>query len=63
MALTLEERPNNPYPFGIFHISLGPTLCTESELKSDWTVENVPSLVESEELLLQMHFIDIGKEF
>ncbi len=32
------------YAFKIFHISMGSTLCTESEVKSDWTVGNVPSL-------------------
>jgi hypothetical protein len=43
MAITLEKRPKGTSPFGIFHTSLGSTLCTEFELKSDWTVENFPS--------------------
>jgi hypothetical protein len=44
MAITLEERPMGTYPFGVFHSSLGSTLCTETELKSDLSVESVPSL-------------------
>jgi hypothetical protein len=34
-----------PYPFGVFHTSLGSTLCTESELKSDLSL-GVPSSLE-----------------
>ncbi len=45
MAITLEERPKDTSPFGVFHISLGSTLCTESELKSDLAVGDVPSSV------------------
>jgi cellulose synthase/poly-beta-1,6-N-acetylglucosamine synthase-like glycosyltransferase len=33
------------YPFEIFHMSLGSTVCTGSENKTDWAVENDPSLV------------------
>ncbi len=33
------------YPFGIFHTSMGSTLCIECELKSDLPVASVPSLV------------------
>jgi hypothetical protein len=44
MAINLEERPKSTCPFGVFPISLGSTLCTESELKSDLTVGNAPSL-------------------
>jgi hypothetical protein len=43
MAITLEERPIRTCHFGVFHISLGSTLCTESELKSDVALGNVPS--------------------
>ena len=43
MAITLEERPKGTCHFGVFHISLGSTLCTESELKSDGTVGGLPS--------------------
>ena len=46
MAITLEERPIRTCHFGVFHISLGSTLCTESELKSDVALGNVPSLVQ-----------------
>jgi len=45
MIITVEERPMGTYPFGVFHTSLGSTLCTEFELKSDLTVESVPSSV------------------
>jgi hypothetical protein len=31
------------HPFGRFHTSLGSTLCTEAELKSDLSVESIPS--------------------
>ncbi len=44
MAITLEGRPMGTYPFEVFHTSLGSTLCTESELKSDLSVESVSSL-------------------
>jgi len=44
MAITLEERPKSTCPFGGFPISLESTLCTESEIKSDLTVGNAPSL-------------------
>ena len=44
MAITLEERHKGTCPFGVFHISLGSTLCTESELKSEWAPGNVPLL-------------------
>ncbi len=30
----------------VFHTSFGSTLCTESELKSDWSDKSVPSLVQ-----------------
>ena len=46
MTIALEEDPKGPYPFGVFHTSLGSTLCTKSELKSDWTVGDLPSSVE-----------------
>ena len=29
--------------FGIFRTTLGPTLCTKAEVKSDLTVQSVPS--------------------
>ncbi len=45
MPITLDRRPKGRYPFGIFHISMGSTLCTEFELKSDWTVGDLPSSV------------------
>ncbi len=45
MPITLDRKSMGIYPFGAFHTSLGSTLRTESELKSDWAVENVPSLV------------------
>jgi hypothetical protein len=44
MPITPNRRPKRTYPFGAFHISLESILCTEFELKSDSTVENVPSL-------------------
>jgi hypothetical protein len=47
MVITMAERSKGIRPFGVFHTSLGPTLCTESELKSDLTVEKVPSLDKS----------------
>ncbi len=44
MALMQEERPNGSCPFfGLFHTSLGSTVCIESEFQSDLTVENIPS--------------------
>jgi hypothetical protein len=45
MPITLDRRPKGTYPSGVFHISLGSTLCIESELKSEVTLGNVPSLV------------------
>jgi hypothetical protein len=45
MPITLDRRPKGRYPFGVFHISMGSTLCTEFELKSDWTVGDLPSSV------------------
>jgi hypothetical protein len=45
MPITLDRKPKGRYPFGVFHISLGSTLCTEFELKGDWTVGDLPSLV------------------
>jgi hypothetical protein len=47
MAITLERSPISTYPFGAFHTSLESTLCTDSELKSDLTVESVPSSVQT----------------
>jgi hypothetical protein len=41
------------YPFGGFHTSLRSTLRTEAELKSDLSVESVPSSAVS-------HIQDIG---
>jgi len=35
MLKTLDRWSEEIYPFGVFHASLGPTLRTESELKSD----------------------------
>jgi hypothetical protein len=31
------------YPFGVYHTLLGSTLCTKSEIKSNLSVESVPS--------------------
>ncbi len=45
MPLSLDKRPKRAYRSGIFHTLLGSTWPIESELKSDWTVKNVPSLV------------------
>jgi formyltetrahydrofolate synthetase len=45
MPITVDRRPKGTYPFRVFHTSLGFTLCTESEFKSDLTAEKVPSLV------------------
>jgi hypothetical protein len=45
IPMTMDRRPKGIYPLEIFHISLGSTLCTESELKSDWTVVDLPSWV------------------
>ena len=47
MPITLDRRPAGAYPFGVFHTSLGSTLCTESELKSEEAVGGLPSLVHS----------------
>ncbi len=38
MPITLDRMPKDLYPFGVFHTTLGSTLCTESELKSDLPV-------------------------
>ena len=53
MAITLEGRPMGTYPFRVFHTSLGSTLRTEIELKSDLSVESIPSSAVS-------HIQDIG---
>ncbi len=45
MPITLDRRPKGRYPFGVFYTSMGSTFCTESELKSDLTVGDLPSLV------------------
>jgi hypothetical protein len=45
MPITLDWRPKGRYPFEVFHTSMGSTFCTESELKSDVTVGDLPSLV------------------
>jgi hypothetical protein len=45
MTITLEGRLMGTYPFGVFHTSLGSTLCTKSDIKSDLSVESVSSLV------------------
>jgi hypothetical protein len=42
MPITLDRRPMGLYSFGVFLTSLGSTLCTESELKSEWAPGNVP---------------------
>ena len=47
MAITLDRRPKGRYPCGIFHTSLGSTLCIESELKSDGPVDGLPLLVQA----------------
>jgi hypothetical protein len=44
MPITLDRRPMGTSPFEVFHTSLGSTLCTESELKSDLSVASVLSL-------------------
>jgi hypothetical protein len=51
MPITLEERSRGICSFEVFHILLCPILRAEFELKSDWAVENVPSL----------NFIDNGR--
>jgi hypothetical protein len=38
------QEIKHSYPFGVFHTSLGPNLCTKSEIKSDLSVESVSSL-------------------
>ena len=53
MPITLDRSPKGRYPFGVFHTSLGSTLCTESELKSDWTVGDLPSLDRYQSIELQ----------
>ncbi len=45
MPITLDRRPKGRYPFKVFHTSLGPTLCTEPELKSDLSVGVLSLLV------------------
>jgi hypothetical protein len=45
LAITLDRRPKGRYPFGVFHTLLGSTLCTESEVKSDLTVDDLSWLV------------------
>jgi len=45
MAISLDGRSMGTYPLGVFDISLGLILCTESELKGNLTVESVPLLV------------------
>ncbi len=51
MAITLKGRPISPYPFGVFHTSLGSTLCTEFELKNDLSLGVLSSLVVAKMLL------------
>jgi hypothetical protein len=43
MPITLDRRPTGTYTFGVFHTSLGSTLCTESEVKSEGTLGGLPS--------------------
>ncbi len=45
MAITQEGRPMGTYSLGVFHTLLSSTLCTKLEVKSDLSVESVPSLV------------------
>jgi hypothetical protein len=44
VPIILKRRPACTYPFGVFHISLGSTLCRELELKSEEAVDGLPSL-------------------
>jgi hypothetical protein len=41
MPITLDRRAKGTCPFEVFHTALGSTLCTEFELESDLTVENI----------------------
>jgi hypothetical protein len=43
MAITPEGRPVGTYPLGVFHTLLRSILCTKLEVKSDLSVESVPS--------------------
>jgi len=43
MPITRDKRPKGIQSLGVFHASLGSIECTKFELKSDWTVGNVPS--------------------
>jgi hypothetical protein len=43
MHITLDRRLKDIYSFEVFYISLRSNLWTESELKSDWSVENIAS--------------------
>jgi hypothetical protein len=43
VPIILKRRPAGTSPFGLFHISLGSTLCREPELKSEEAVDGLPS--------------------
>ena len=43
MAIISEEQPMGTCPSGVFHTTLGSTLCTKFEAKIHWTVASVPS--------------------
>ncbi len=60
MPITLDGRPIGTYLFGVFHTSLGSTLCTESELKSNLIVGEVPSLATYQKMFAQS-FLDLPK--
>ena len=62
MPITLDRSPKGRYPFGVFHTSMGSTLCTESELKSDWTVGDLSSLVLFETSLLVYEVANFFRE-
>ena len=47
MAIIPEPRSMGTYLNGVFYTSLGSTLYTKFEVKSDLTVASVPSLVVS----------------
>jgi hypothetical protein len=47
MAITLEGRPTETYPFGGFNTSLGSALYAKSEIKSDLSVESTSSLAKT----------------
>ncbi len=50
----MERRNKGSYPFGVFHTSLESTLCTESELKNDLSLETVSSsVIMGDEILLE----------